>query len=82
MFECVLSQFKALEFYILSCEKGFGLRPRPFSQLRMWSSSGFILYLPLSPVITTIALLYPRSQNIRGAKCVLKHQHLQMFYSN
>ena len=40
MVECVLSQLKPWELYIRSCEKGLGLRPRPFSQLRMWSSSG------------------------------------------
>ena len=45
MVGCVLSQLKSSELYILSCEKGHGLRPRPFSQLRMWSSSGLILYL-------------------------------------
>ena len=28
---CVLSQLKPSEFYIPSCEKGLGLRPRPFS---------------------------------------------------
>ena len=35
MFGCVLSQLKHSELYILSCEKSLGLRPRPFSQLRM-----------------------------------------------
>ena len=35
MVGCVLSQVKPSELYILSCEKGRGLRPRPFSQLRM-----------------------------------------------
>ena len=35
MFEFVSSQLKPSEFYILSCEKGLGRRPRPFSQLRM-----------------------------------------------
>ena len=31
----VLSQFKHSDFYILSCEKGLGLRTSHFSQLRM-----------------------------------------------
>ena len=31
----VLSQLKPSEVYILSCGKGLGLRPRPFSQLSM-----------------------------------------------
>ena len=48
MVGCVLSQLKPSEVYILSCEKGLGLRPRPYSQLRMSSSSGFILYLECS----------------------------------
>ena len=33
---CVLSQVKPSELYILSCEKGLGLRPWPLSQLRMF----------------------------------------------
>ena len=33
MFGCLLSQLKPSEFCILSCEKGLGLRPQPFSQL-------------------------------------------------
>ena len=41
---CVLSQLKLLELYIHSCEKGLGLLPRPLPQLRMKSSSFFILY--------------------------------------
>ena len=45
MVGCILSQLKPSELYIFSCGKGRGLRPRPFPQLRMWSSSGFILYL-------------------------------------
>ena len=36
MVGCVLSQLKPSEFYILSCEKGLGLRPWPFPQLRMY----------------------------------------------
>ena len=39
----LFSQLKSKEFSILSCGKGLGPRPRP--QLRMWKSSGFILYL-------------------------------------
>ena len=39
MVGCVLSQAKPSEFYILSCGKDHGLRPRPFPQLRMKSSS-------------------------------------------
>ena len=35
MVGCVLSQLKPSEFYILSFEKGLGLRPRPFSKLRI-----------------------------------------------
>ena len=35
MIGCVLSQLKPSELYILCCEKGHGLRPRPFPQLRM-----------------------------------------------
>ena len=35
MVGCVLSQLKPSELYILSCWKGLGLVPRPFSQLRM-----------------------------------------------
>ena len=31
----VLSQLKPSELYNLSCENGLGLRPRPFSQLRL-----------------------------------------------
>ena len=30
MVGCVVSQLKPSELYILSCEKGHGLRPRPF----------------------------------------------------
>ena len=45
MFGCVLSQLKPSELYILSCGKGRGLRPWPFPQQRMYSSSGFILYI-------------------------------------
>ena len=44
MVGCVLSQLKPSELYILSCRKGLCLRPRPFSQLIMYSSLGFILY--------------------------------------
>ena len=33
---CVLRQLKPSELYILNCEKGLGLRPRPFPQLRMF----------------------------------------------
>ena len=44
MVGCVSSQLKPSELYILSCEKSLGLRPQPFSHLRMLSSSGFILY--------------------------------------
>ena len=47
MVGCVLSQLKPSELYFLSCGKGLGLRPRPFPQLRMWSSSGCILYIIL-----------------------------------
>ena len=32
---CVLSRLQPSNFYIRSCEKWLGLRPRPFSQLRM-----------------------------------------------
>ena len=35
MVVCVLSQLKPSELYILSLEKALGLRPRPFSKLRM-----------------------------------------------
>ena len=35
MVGCVLSQLKPSELYILSFEKGFGLRSRPYSELRM-----------------------------------------------
>ena len=38
MVGCVLSQLKPSELYILSFEKGLGLRPRPLY-------SGFILYI-------------------------------------
>ena len=41
MVGCVLSQLKSLGFSILSCQKGLGF----FTQLRVESSSGFILYL-------------------------------------
>ena len=44
MVGCVLSQLKPSELYILSFEKVLSLRPRPLSKLRMYSSSGFILY--------------------------------------
>ena len=44
MVGCVSSQLKPSEIYTLSWEKSLGLRPQPFSQLRMLSSSGFILY--------------------------------------
>ena len=44
MVRCVLSQLKPSELYILSCGKSLGLRPQPFPQLRMYSSSSFILY--------------------------------------
>ena len=43
MVGCVLGQLKHLELYIRG--KSLGLRPRPFPQLRMLSSSGFILYI-------------------------------------
>ena len=56
MFGCVLSQLKPSEFYILSCEKGLGLRPRPFSQLRMWSSLGFILYVILILISVSVTV--------------------------
>ena len=45
MVGCVLRQLKPSELYIFSCGKGHGLRPRPFPQLRMYGSSGFILYV-------------------------------------
>ena len=51
MVGCVLSQLKPSEHYILSCGKGLGLRPRPFPQLRMWYSSGFILYVKSSKLV-------------------------------
>ena len=35
MVSCLLGQLKLSDFYILSFEKGLGLRPRPFSKLRM-----------------------------------------------
>ena len=55
MFGCVLSQLKPAELYILSCEKSLGLRPRPFSQLWMLSSSGFILYINnISEILASI----------------------------
>ena len=41
----VLSQSKPSELYILSCVKGLGLPPRPFTQLRVWSSEGVIQYI-------------------------------------
>ena len=41
MVGCVLSQLKPSELYIPSCKKGLGLRPRPFSQLRMLEFLGF-----------------------------------------
>ena len=44
MVRCVLSRLKPSELYILSFGKSHGLRPRPFPQLRMSSSEGFILY--------------------------------------
>ena len=44
MVGCVLSHLNLSELYILSCGKGLGLRPWPFTQLRMYRSSGFILY--------------------------------------
>ena len=48
MVGCVLSQLKPSELSILSCEKGLGLRPGPFSQLRMESSSSYILYIKIT----------------------------------
>ena len=44
MVGCVLSQLKPSELYILSCGKDRGLQARFFPQVRMQSSSGFILY--------------------------------------
>ena len=44
MVGCVLSQLKPSELYILSCREDRGLRARFFPQVRMQSSSGFILY--------------------------------------
>ena len=44
MVGCVLSQLKPSALYILSCEKCLGLRPLPFSQLRM-------LLLGLYPIL-------------------------------
>ena len=44
----VLSQLKPSELHILSFRKALGLRPRPFSQPRMESSSSFILYKDLT----------------------------------
>ena len=44
MVGCVSSQLKPSELDTLSCERSLGLRPQPFSQLRMLSSKGFILY--------------------------------------
>ena len=51
MVVCVLSQLKPSELNIFRCGISIGLRPRPFPQLRMKSSSGFILYVfpPLTP---------------------------------
>ena len=38
----IMFRIKPEERYILSCGKGRGQRPRPFPQLRMQSSEGFL----------------------------------------
>ena len=50
MVGCVLSQLKPSELYILICEKGLGLRPQPFSQLRMFLGLYFIRNSCVAPL--------------------------------
>ena len=70
MLGCVLSQLKPSELYILSCGKGHGLRPRPFPHLRMWSSSGFILY---EIIITVGSFCNPSSPEPAGERNLDKY---------
>ena len=68
MVGCVLSQLQPSEFYILSFDKGRGHRPRPFSQLRMYSSWGFILYI--TPCITQTPVLAANSPAEMKWRCL------------
>ena len=82
MVGCVLSQLKPSELYILSCEKGRGRRPRPFPQLRMQTSSGFILYttpVQSSNLRIQIASYYGRM--IASMKPIVVDNYYKMYVS-
>ena len=55
MVGCVLNQLKPSELYIVSCGNGLGLQP--FQQLRIYSSSGFILYVTYNALNVSCACM-------------------------
>ena len=82
MVGCVSSQLKPSELYILSFEKILGLRPRPFSKLRMYSCSGFtdkVIVCWVSPVchsFTDVMVSEGRSQCVVERECGALVEHL------